>query len=164
MLKLEYQNDSKIDFVTQEMFEVIKNDLFYLLKNLFKDPLALIYEDQNLNEVNEYIRNLLFNFNKTIKMVTTSLPLKSSKFNSTIDNELFEQFYRQIQIEKDKKSSKNSNYERELFINHYNRTNKLYQNESDFKFYIMFYKKTLIKTNLDNYPKLLINLLNVLII
>lgn len=163
MLMLHRLNRKSVNVLKQELFETIYQDRFDQIKRLFRDPLSLFGESVNLNEVGEYITSLLGSFKQRLQMVTTSWPLKERKelFDLTIENELFEQYCRQVQEKLDERSPKNSNFRRTFFINHFNNRNDP-SAKADFRFELLFFKKYLIITNGDNWPKLVISLLNVL--
>lgn len=149
--------------VKQELFEILHQDRFGTIKLLFSDPLSLFRATVNLNEVDEYTVTLLGSFKQRLQMATTSWPLKEhGLFHLAVENELFEQYCRQVQAKLDEQSPQNANYRRAFFINHFE-VIKEHQLEkvADFKFEILFFKKYLILTNSENWPKLVISLLNV---
>ena len=158
MLTLDW---SSMNVVKQELFEILHQDRFGEIKRLFSDPLSLFQTSVNLNDVGEYMASLLGSFKRRLRMATTSWPLieRNELFDLPIENEVFDQYCKQVQEHLDKRSAKNSNYRRTFFINHFSaeRTGK-----ADFQFELLFFKKYLIVTNSENWPKLLISLLNVL--
>lgn len=154
---------SHVNVLKQELFEIIYHDRFGQIKRLFRDPLSLFGETVNLNEVDEYTTGLLGSFRRRLQMATTSWPLKerSELFDLNIENELFEQYCRQVQEPLDDRSPKNANFRRSFFINHFHSDNDS-SVAADFRFELLFFKKYMIITNGDNWPKLVISLLNVL--
>ena len=87
------------------------------------------------------------------------LPLDNQSKHS-IDDELFEQFYYQVQNNTDRNVFKIINFERELYSTFLKR--KTHLEDYDLKFYLSLVTNTITMTNRDNYLKLLINIFNVL--
>lgn len=151
--------------IRQESFKIQYNDKFSLIKN----PFSIFSNDEtNLNDVNKYITKLLNKFRSVFKMHTLILPLvvsNESNFDLDIQDQLFEQFYNQIQnITDSNTASVNSNFERDFYINH---LNDIIYNGSDYKmdliFNMRFFKKIILITNDFNYSKLILNGLNILV-
>lgn len=146
--------------VSHEVKEVRFEDKFNMLKRLFKDPLSLFQDEHDPNDVDFFIRNLLRNFWKKHQKVTSNLPIRRSLFNSEIDDRLFESYFNQTETNP---KHENFNYRRQFAINRFKKAMKSYeQEEFDFLFKLVFFKKVILATNDENYTKLLLNLFNVL--
>ena len=142
--------------ISQELFELKYYDKF----NFIKNPLSVFYGE---NDAAHYLSNLLNNFKRSFNHLRTlKLPLEENHhFSGEVDDDLFEQYYLQVQKIIDNYLSTDSNYQRLLAINYYLEENK-YSQTPDFIFNLIFYKKVITITNRDNHIRLIINLLNIL--
>ena len=91
-----------------EQFEIQIEDKFELLK----DPKRLIAKPNHINDANLYLKQIESDFKERYSLTTTSIPLeeRDARFELTINNRLFEQYYRQVQsaIDDQQPSSLNS--------------------------------------------------------
>ena len=141
--------------ITQELFELKYYDKF----NFIKNPISLLYGE---NDAAHYLSNLLNNFKSSFNhLKTLKLPLEENHFKFEVDDDLFKQYYLQVQNVTDNYLSTDSNYQRPLATNYYE---ILRGQKPDFIFKLIFYKKVITITNRDNHSRLIINLLNVLTI
>ena len=147
-----FGTDMCIYSIYQEPFEFIHEDKFYFIKN----PLSLFYGENDVNKPDKYLKGLI-NFKKGLS--TLNLPLEEEIFNNEIDDDLFEQYYLQVQNITDHQTATNSNYKRIFATNHFNR-NVLSTSKPDLALHLIQFKKKLTITNSDNFTKLLLNLLN----
>lgn len=153
-----YKNRKRTHSVLLELHEIIYDDQFYLIKH----PLSVFYNNyNNFNDVDNYIRNMVESYKKILNFNTLSLPLQSSNFNEIIDDQLFDQFYYQIQNVSDYSSTPDLNYKRSFFINHEKMRYEGFERPC-FELNLSFLKRTLYLTNSDNYAKIVLNLLAIL--
>ena len=122
--------------------------------------MLLFYDEDSLNDVDKYITNLLNDFKANYNSTTLNLLLERDSFDLNINDTLFDEYFNKIQNMTNYKKSANSNYQR-LFAVNYLKENG---SKTDFKFSLMFFKKVIIITNEDNFTKLILNLLNVLLL
>ena len=159
LLKLDRVMFRKSILISQELFELKYYDKF----NFIKNPSSLFYGE---NDAVHYLSNLLNNFKRSSNHLRTlKLQLGEKHFNDEIDDDLFEQYYLQVQNVTDNYLSTDSNYQRLLAINYYSeerRDSYLHRETPDFIFNLTFYKKVITITNRDNHSRLIINLLNIL--
>ena len=74
-----------------ENFEIKQEDRFELLKiNLFKN---LFYKKTDLNEVDEYLKNIKETFETNYDITTRHILLEKDAFGRAIEDELFKQYY-----------------------------------------------------------------------
>lgn len=148
---LKFQNGHY--FIKQEQFHLKQYDKFSSIKN----PLSIYDENESLDV--KYLDKLFDKFKETFNLVTMNLFIKKNNFNVEVNDEIFEQFFVQIQNLTDMQSIKNLNFER-LFIE----TNYeiRMQHQLSFEFSLVFFKKRLDITNEDNFAKLILKILNVL--
>ena len=147
-------NFRRLTSIYQEPFELTHNDKF----NFIKNPLSLLYAENDVNYPDRYLKGLI-DFKRGLS--TLNLPIEEEAFNNEIDDDLFEQYYLQVQNITDHQKPTNSNYKR-IFVNNYIDSN--YDWESSKKYlslHLIQFKKKLTITNSDNFTKLLLNLLNV---
>lgn len=147
--------------ISQESFVVVYEDKFLELKLLISDPLSFFRDQNNLNDVDAYLGGLIRNYKETYHLATLNLPINQTQFDIEIDDDLFAQFYSQVQNKSDYEQPANLNYRREFDI-HNVKHNIEY--EADFLFYLDYFSKVVVYTNDDSYPKLILSLLNVLCI
>ena len=76
-----------------EVTEMASSDRF----NWIKNPLSLFLEGNNLQDVDKYLENLFRNFKRVFSVKTLNLPLREQHFKYELDNELFDQYYKQVQ-------------------------------------------------------------------
>ena len=155
LLKLDRYMFRKTISISQELSELIYYDKF----NFIKNPISMFYGENEVNNPAHYLSNLLNNFKRSFNHLRTlNLPLKESHFNDEIDDDLFEQYYLQVQNVTDNYQSTDSNYQRSFATNYYEIINR---QKSDFIFNFIFYKKVITVTNRDNHSILIINLLDI---
>ena len=140
--------------ISQELFELIYNDKF----NFIKNPISVFYGE---NDAPHYLNNLLNNFKNFNHLRTLKLPLKKNDFKLEVDDDLFEQYYLQVQNVTDNYLSADTNYSRLLATNYYSKES-VFRVGPDFIFNLIFYKKVITITNRGNYSRLIMNLLDVL--
>ena len=149
--------------VSQESFVAAYEDRFNLIKFLVNNPLSFLNDQNDLNDVDGYLNTLLRTYKETHQLVTLNLPVKKNLFGYEIDEDLFAQHYSQIQNKSDHEKPTNLNYLREFAINNVRETTKNESSpESDFSFHLTHFRKIVVYTNDDSYPKLILSLLNVL--
>ena len=129
----------------------------YSLFNLFQNPFSF-YDDKD--DANSYFINLINDFEHNQKLRSLKLPLEGIKSNKEIDDDLFNQHYKQIE-NNDHKSTKNLNSQK-LFITNNVETEKYGISHPDLRFKLNFVNNRILITNEDNFFKLILNLLNVL--
>ena len=130
----------------------------YSLFNLIQNPFSF-YDDRD--EANSYFVNLINDFEQNKKLRSLKLPLERIKSNKEIDDDLFEQHYKQIE-NMDHKSTKNLNSQKLFITNNVKRKKPFAYSDPDFRFELNFVKNRILITNEDNFFKLILNLLNVL--
>ena len=160
-IDLHFQESSKKNIYTinQERFEIIRDDKF----NLIKNPLSLFYGENDLNDADKYLNKLMNYFTNKFSLQTTNLPIETPNFSDEIDDDLFEQYYLQVQNITDHQMPPNSNFRRSFTKS--NLEHDSFRNSiklPDISFGLIFFKKVIKITNEDNYTKLILNLLNVL--
>ena len=131
---------------------MIHNDKF----NFIKNPLLLLYGENDVNDPDRYLKRLI-NFKRGLS--TLNLPLEKEAFNNEIDDDLFEQYYLQVQNITDNQTPTNSNYKR-IFATNYFKPYFFNPSEPDLVLYLIQFKKKITITNSDNFTKLILNLLN----
>ena len=149
----------KFYFINHVQFEVIRNDKF----NFIKNPLSVFYGANDLNDGDKYLLKLKNEFETKYNLRTTNLPIEKNDFNDEINDDLFEQYYLQVQNITDNQIPANSNYQRKFFRHTFAKINMFNRPDvPDSKFCLNFFKQIVQITNDDNYAKLILNLLNVL--
>ena len=158
-----YRPNKNIYFINQKSVEQQYNTY-----NLIKNPFSF-YDDKD--DPNSFFINLKNNFEKNKKLRSLKLPLERIKSNKEIDDDLFEQHFKQIE-NMDHKSIKNLNSQKLFITNNLGRRSilcvkkkiKIYCAYSgpDFTFELNFVKNRILITNEDSFFKLILNLLNVL--
>ena len=137
--------------IYQEPFELTHDDKF----NFIKNPLSLFYGENDVNDPDRYLKRLI-DFKRGLS--TLNLPLEEDAFNNEIDDDLFEQYYLQIQNVTDHQTPAKSNYKRIFATNYYNVDSDT--SKPDLSLHLIPFKKKLTITNSDNFTKLILNLLN----
>lgn len=92
-----------------ELFKIVREDKFELLKN----PLNLFHEKIKVNDVTGYLNGMKKRFYDDYNLTTNDL-LLDEYFDVEVDNDLFEQFYRQIQNISDQTKFKSLNLEQNI--------------------------------------------------
>ena len=162
--KIQFSKLIKLNFIfgrtiliSQELFELTYYDKF----NFIKNPLSLFYGENGLNDAAHYLNNLLNNFKRSFNNLRTlKFPLKENHFKFEVDDDLFEQYYLQVQNVTDNYLSTDSNYQISLATNYYHEY--VDRKSYDFNFNLIFYKKKVVISNDDSSTKLVLNLLNIL--
>lgn len=160
-------------YIRQAFFEYEVNDRFEFLRN----PLLLFW-NANVNDVDEYLYNLLVDFQRGHNRTTLRLPLekhsiktnsglnKLTTFDLLIDNDLFDEYY--LNRSKAEQSALSSqNFKRHFVFNHLSKQSVgggQESGDSDLEFSLSFFKGVFCFTNSENWIKLIINLLNVLLL
>lgn len=155
------ENSRKSYLLRQQYLEVTYDDHF----NLIKNPMSLFADENRLNDVSRYIDKMKTNFKTKFNRHTLQLPLLRDDFDSQLDDDLFEQYYLQVQNVTDHCKPINLNYRRAYVINHisgfdfHTRTGHRF---AEFNFIPIFFKICLevLNPNKNNYSTLCINLLN----
>lgn len=156
-LRFQYSNRTAGHSVYIEPFELVHEDKFTLIKN----PFSLFYGENEVNDPDKYLKRLMTNYKTKLNMITLNLPVEKEAFSDKIDDDLFEQYYLQVQNITDHQTSINSNYKRIFTTNDLN-TVQIASSDPDLSFHLILFKKKLMITNLDNFTKLILNLLNAL--
>lgn len=163
-------------YIKQGFFEYVIADRFELLRN----PLLLFRKETSVNDVDEYMTNLLKGFEKSHNRTTLRLPLVNvpvetnsgpnnlTTFDLAINDSLFEEFY-QIRNEAEQNVVASLNFRRHFVFNQLSKQtiedlDGQESNDSDLEFSLSFFKGVFCFTNSENYIKLIINLLNVLLL
>lgn len=145
--------------IRQKISKVCVNDKF----NLIKNPMLLFNEENNINDVTKYIVNLKTKFLKNYQYETKHLPIGDDTFDLEIDDDLFEQFFSQIQNKTDNQFENNNfNYERHYITNLVDIFDYDPYFEETFEFVPIFFHEKLEITNIDNYTKLWLHIFNAL--
>ena len=138
-------------------FDTKIKDNFEILKN----PIKLFGKQVNENDISGYFNRMKEKFKDDFNLTTGDLLLDNDLMKIEIDNDLFEQFYLQIQNVSDHSSLTSFSYKitgYHLFSKHYDG----YTKEPDFSFSFSFLSRQVEMTNEENYTKLLITILNAL--
>ena len=138
--------------IYQELFELTHDDKF----NFIKNPLSLLYGENDVNDADRYLKRLT-NFKRGLS--TLNLPLEEEAFNDEIDDDLFEQYYLQVQNITDQQTPTNSNYKRIFATNYFERLHFV-TFKPDISLHLIPIKKRVTITNSDNFTKLTLSLLN----
>ena len=166
-----YQKDLNISFFTKisntMQFSRIINLVFFISKRsrfiYVINQKSFEHEYSLFGDANSYFIELLNDFEQNKKLRSLKLPLERIKSNKEIDDDLFEQHYKQIE-NVDLKSTKSLNSQK-LFITNNVITKMLNAySDPDFKFELNFVKNRILIKNEDDFfeYKLVLNLLNVL--
>lgn len=143
-----------------ELFVIDREDKFEALKS----PKSLFFKSSKINDAKEYLENMLSNFKGEYGLATKEIILDSGDFELEIDDELFQQYYTQIQNISDHDWLPVSLNSKQSIYNAYTQYNYGTKelNHSGFLFSISLMRRKLIKTNEDNYAKLIQSILNAL--
>lgn len=99
-------------------------------------------------------------FERGFGLATLQLPLKRKHYNHPIDDELFSQYYAQVQNVSDHNSPSNENYLREFTIDFHDQARD--ERELYISYEFIWFRKVILITNDQNYATLILSLLNVL--
>ena len=138
-----------------EVSKVVVKDEFENLKN----PSSLFYEKSNINDPTKYLGKIQWKFENDYGVATREILLKGGTA-LRIDDELFEQFYVQVQNVSDHRPS-SLNTKQTLF-NVYTPAFGKDPNFASFRFTVTFLKKVLKVRNEENYTKLAQSILTAL--
>ena len=148
--------------ITFEYFRIVKEDKFESLK----DPRKLFYETININDATPYIENLVGNFRNDHRLTTRLLSLEDhedsrwkSSFELEVDDELFRQYYSQVQNVSDHKYPACTD-SKKAFYSIYTQYNVNRFNRTGFSFSISIVSRETNISNEDNYTKLVQNFIN----
>ena len=152
-----------------ELFEIQIEDKFELFKNL---PKLLFKEQSYLNDASKYLANMKDEFINRFNLTTLKIPLEEKEFEIELNEQLFYQYYLQIQKPIDEKHPSNKNSKRILYNlyeqrftdqrNLSDKKNYRIDNEPDISFGINFSIRIVKVTNDSNFTKVIQNVLNVL--
>lgn len=140
-----------------EVSELVVEDKFEVLKN----PSSLFYEKSDINDPTKYLVKMERKFERNYGLATREILLGDEDFfGLPIEDDLFEQFYLQVQNISDHLPS-SLNTKQTLFKVY---TPGVYTHPKfpQFSFTITFFKKVLKVGNEENYTKLVQSLLNAL--
>ena len=140
-----------------QLFQVAREDKFESLKNLR----TLLYESINLDDTTKYLANMKENFKNKYGLTSRDNILDRNDFNFRIDDELFKQFYLQIQNVTDYHSPKSLNF-KQFKYNLYSTVDYSKLRNPDFVFSISAVSRHAEMSNEDNYTKLVVSILNTL--
>ena len=153
-LEFAYAEESKRTIVVRQQLHVFKyEDRFDVLRN----PLSLFYEPINLNDTTSYIQGIAKGFTN-MQLNTRTLPLELGS-NFVIDDELFDQYFRQIQNVTDYNAPRVIEFEREFYFTSY-RVKSARLDDYDLRFHLMPLVSRTKLTNRESYSSMLINILN----
>lgn len=147
--------------VTFEQLDIERNDRF----ELFKNPKSLFYKTIKVNDAADYLQEMKKNFEEEFNLTTRNIILlneETDDFKREIDDELFEQFYLQVQNVSDHNSPVSLNYEQKISKIYV--TQDFYPNHDypNFKIAFSFLTRQTEIQNDDNNAKLVLSLLNTL--
>ena len=129
----------------------------------FKNPLCFFLDEQDSQETTIYLENMERATKTKYEFLTKTFPLDYKNFNTTINDQLFEQFFRQVQDVNDNYicSAKYRNSKRELYHT-YVRTSIVQNNDlaADFEFAPSESIQITSFKNAHNVASLIQNLLN----
>ena len=137
-----------------ELFKMVREDKFELLK----DPRNFFYEKIKLHDLSEYLNAMKKQFHDDYNLTTSDF-LLDDYFGVEIDNELFEQYFKQIQNISDQTKFKSLNFEQNIpnvvtdvfHIDYFG---------PDFSFAFSPLARRVEITNNDNYTKIVVGFLN----
>ena len=157
--KMQFSKIEKLNFGTctlnQEITELTVKDQFSWIKS----PSLLFVEDNYQNDVNKHLAKLMNKFDENYNLRTLYLPTEKVNSNNEINDDLFKQYSSQ---EIKYKSSLNSNIQKSFMTTNVKQERNRNLNKPNFIFEINFIKNQIQITNVDNFTKLILNLLNVL--
>lgn len=159
-----------------ELFSIVHSSLFLhyqdkfnTIRNLIRRPLSLLHGQNDLHDVQSYLRGLLKNFRLAFSnRVTLNLPITEKLFDYEIDDDAFERYFAEVQNVTDHSAPASANYEREFVVNS---MTKSYPSLSAphipldgfyFAFDLDFLVKVINVTNEQSFSSLILSLLNVL--
>lgn len=143
---------SKIEF---ELFKIVSEDKFELLK----DPRNLFYGISKVNDVTDYFNTMRKQFHDDYNLTTSDF-LLDKYFNVQIDNELFEQYFRQIQDPLDQTKFKSLDFEQNIPNMFTSIFLENYDHAPDFIFSLSHLARLVVITNNENYTKIVVTVLN----
>lgn len=138
-----------------ELFKVIMEDKFELLK----DPRNFFFKKIKVNDVTEYLNAMRKQFHDYYNLTTSNF-LLDDYFDVEVDNELFEQYYRQIQDISDQTKFKSLNFEQNIPNVVTDISEALLKSKPDFSFTFSLLARRVEITNNDNYTKIVVGFLN----
>lgn len=164
-----FNRDYNYHLIDHGTYEIIYREKFNFIKNFFKNPLFLLDEQNDLKGTDKYLKRIINRLKNQYKFATLNFPLEVSNFDLDIDNDLFDQYYLQIQNKLDSKSNENLSFEKNYLINNLKNLQK--SNNSGehfgtkmFEFKVMLMRNRLLITNEQNYANLILNLLNLIVL
>lgn len=143
--------------VEYRLFQIERDDHFEPLRK----PSSLFYENTK-NDARKYLDVMKQNFKRKFNLTSRDSLLVGDDLQTTIDDNLFEQYYLQVQNITDYANQTSSNYRQNVY-NLY--TQPLYRNNYSFEDFLFSHSLTsrYIKiSNKENYTKLIISILNTL--
>ena len=129
-------NEEYVYSIYQEPFELIHNDEFHFIKS----PLSLLYGVNDVNDPDKYLKSLI-NFRRGLS--TLNLPVEKEAFHNEIDDDLFEQYYLQVQNITDHQIPTNTNYKRIFATNYFEYEDDFDITTPDISFKLIQFKKKL---------------------
>lgn len=148
------QSSKKMVSFVSKLYIYKIEDRFSYLKNF----LTLFLKTVNLNDTTEYIENLLENLKK-FNIQTRKIAGNKGQNKIEIDDELFDQYFMQIQNVSDFTHPKIVNFERGLYFSTiFEEQTRL--DDYDLYFHLDSIVSTVKLVNKDTYSKVIINLLN----
>ena len=163
--RLQFSRINELNFFTnykisQETTELTRRDRF----NYIKNPSLLFYSDNDLDDSNEYLVNLINNFEQVFKSKTCYLPSGKKNLNYEINDDLFEQYYYQNE-KKHNLPVQNLNSKKlftKIFFEDIGIDSEEIFKIPNFTFKLSTIKNVIEITNEENLIKLILSLLNAL--
>ena len=155
----------KINFNYQIKIQLLKvtvNDKFKYMRN----PLGLFNKGSDYNDASGYFGNMKQKFKKLFNKSVLAIPLDEDEFDLRIDNDLFRQYYLQVQNVSDQSLSdydyKRSIYHKYIQIQEFpiDKIKKKIIQIPNLEFSLSFYVQRTEFATEDNYAKLVQNILN----
>ena len=144
--------------------ELELNELEFIDKfRAFRNPLILWYGENDIYDVTSYLNRLKTKFNQDFNFSTSELFINEDDFKLQIENDLFHQYFLQIQNKTDFQAIKSRNFTRSFYLNYYS-VNQEFNivRKPHFKFIAKFFRVKLVISNEDSFVKLILNLINIL--
>ena len=127
----------------------------------FKNPLLLFFDSTNYSDLNDYIRMMRNAFLRRFNYSSNLIPLVRRDFVQEIENDLFDQYYLQVQKIKDEFNQVDNDFEHELYNNRIS-FQFADQSEPTFAFTMTFSVERTVITNEESHALLIQNLVNLL--
>lgn len=138
-----YTNFHRFSYsISQDLLSIRSEDKFSVIKQLFKSPMSLFYDQDDSNDPNSYLFRLLRGFKEAHNKTTLNLPLEKDRFDLEIDETSFDSYFERF--EQQRKPSVNTNFEREypnLYLRRESRVHYFEQTAPDLSFNLIPFKK-----------------------